>query len=83
MSYDEVRTAALTLPEDDRIELHRELGDSFVDDDHDDIPYPPNPRSSEETEKIVAERPRQIDAGEVELMSHEEVMREARRRLGR
>jgi putative addiction module component (TIGR02574 family) len=74
MSIDQIAAEALRLPAKERAMLAESLWESLVD------PFE-TPVASDEREvlALARERDRQMDAGEVQAVSHEEMMARLRR----
>jgi putative addiction module component (TIGR02574 family) len=74
MSIDQIAAEALRLPAKERAMLAESLWESLVD------PFETPVESDERQALALArERDRQMDAGEVQAMSHEEMMARLRR----
>jgi putative addiction module component (TIGR02574 family) len=74
ISNDDLTTQALALPVGKRIALAQQLWDS--------VGGPESAMTEEEVDKEVSRRAAEIEAGEVEGISHEDVMRAARKAIG-
>ncbi len=74
MTVDQIASEALRLPPKQRAMLAESLWESLVD------PYKlPAEQDDAETIRVALERDRQLEAGEVQPVSHEEMMSRLRR----
>jgi putative addiction module component (TIGR02574 family) len=74
MSIDQIAAEALQLPPKERAQLAESLWESLED------PFKiPNDLTDASALALALERGRQIDAGEVQPLSHEDLMRKLRR----
>ncbi len=74
MSIEQIAAEALRLPPKERAILAESLWESLIDP----FQVPPGTDDSEDV-ALASERDRQIEAGEVQPMSHEEMMARLRR----
>ena len=74
MSIEQIAAAALRLPPKERALLAESLWESLGDPNR-----VASPVDDTETAKLAAERDRQLESGEVQPISHEEMMARLRR----